>query len=649
MADGRPDDAAPDYVPIEDYGAIGNLLSVALVSRTGSIDWCCLPRLDSPGVFAAILDRRRGGRFSLRPRGVTAMGDQRYMADTNVLETWWEFGGTRLTITDFMPLRGSILRADDPPTAPRIYRIVRCEGGDCEVELEWSPRFDYARGATRMEIDGGSAIATGDEATLSLSGVPVPIELELTEHGPVARATFRVRGGDAVPLLTWHGTDETGWPRDDWEAAQRETVEAWREWLHERDEGEVCDFAGEWQGMVSRSGLALKLLTFPRTGAIAAAATTSLPEQIGGVRNWDYRYTWIRDASFTAQALVALGHRAEAIDFIEWAEHTCMRDAERPGHLHLMYTLDGDPDILEVELDHLEGYRGSRPVRIGNKASGQFQLDIYGELLNAVWELTRIGGTIDADRWRFLTLVADQACMFWRKPDYGIWEVRSEPQHFVYSKLMVWVALDRAIRIAERYALDGPIEQWRQTLEAVREEILDLGFDEGLNTFVQAYGTQRLDAANLLVGIVGLLPMSDPRVQGTIDATLERLTENDLVYRYLADEEVDGIAGHDGAFGLTTFWLVDALALSGRIAEARRIFEKVARRANHLGLYSEEFDPRTGAFLGNFPQAFTHIGFINSAVYLAYAEGRQIPSPAPFGSAEEAEERESSARHTNRE
>jgi GH15 family glucan-1,4-alpha-glucosidase len=393
---------------------------------------------------------------------------------------------------------------------------------------------------------------------------------------------------------------------------------------------------------VDRSGLALKLLTYPRTGAIAAAATTSLPEDIGGVRNWDYRYTWIRDASFTGQAFVALGHRKEAIDFLKWAEDVTRRDHEEGGKLHLMYTLDGKSEIPERELDHLEGYRESRPVRIGNGAAGQFQLDIYGELLDAAWEMARLGVEIDEELWRFLTSVADQACAQWNRPDYGIWEIRTQPRHFVYSKLMVYVALDRALRLADRFGLPADRERWTTTRDAVRKTILERGYNEERGAFVQAFGTTALDAANLLIPLMGFLPADDPRVQSTIDLYLEELTENGLVYRYRTDDEEadDGLEGHEGAFGLTTFWMVDALALSGRLDEACEMFEGLARRANHVGLYSEEFDPRSGAFLGNFPQAFTHIGFINSAIYIAHAEGKDIPSPAPLGTREERAERE---------
>jgi GH15 family glucan-1,4-alpha-glucosidase len=645
MAD-ENDVSRDGYTPIEDYGAIGNLRTVALVSRGGSIDWCCFPQLDSGSVFAAILDHRKGGRFRVAPAEGSGRGNQRYVERTNVLETFWDTPGGRLTVTDLMPIRGSIVGTCDPPSAPCIFRLIRAEGAPCDVVVEWSPRFDYARAETRIEQAADGAVATAGDDRLSLQGLRGDMSVTEGDDGkPVLRARFTLSDGETVPLLLRHGSDAPGWSLDEWRQAHDQTCAAWLAWAESHDEGVAREFAGEWQPLLERSGLALKLLTYPLTGAIAAAATASLPEEIGGVRNWDYRYTWIRDASFTAQALVAIGHRQEAIDFLDWAERVSMQQENGDPELKLMYTLDGVSDIPEHELDHLEGYRCSQPVRIGNKASGQFQLDIYGELLDAAWELARLGVEPGEREWRFLTKVADAACRRWQEPDYGIWEVRSEPQHFVYSKLMVWVALDRALRLAEKFDLSGDLDRWRGTREAVRESILENGYDEERGSFVQAYGTTALDAANLLIPSVGFLPFDDPRVQGTIDASLEELTENGLVYRYRTEATGDGIEGSEGAFGLTTFWMIDALAMSGRLDEAREMFDGVARRANHVGLYSEEFDPDSGAFLGNFPQAFTHIGFINSAVYIAHAEGREVPSPAPIGSEEERREARRSEEH----
>jgi GH15 family glucan-1,4-alpha-glucosidase len=628
--------AAPPYSPIEDYGAIGNMRSVALVSRRGSVDWCCFPSLDSGSVFAAILDHRRGGRFRIAPAGAAAgdaaRGEQRYEKKTNVLATWWDGGGARLSVTDFMPLDGRVPDDGEPPPAA-LFRVLRCEGGSGDVELEWSPRFDYARTSMRMEGGNSGYHATGGDARLVLEGLPVAGRIEADDDGqPVLRATFTLSDGDAVPLLCRYGEGGARIRLDQWQELLQRTERAWREWLESRDQGQRCDFAGVWQPLVNRAGLACKLVTYPKTGAIAAAATTSLPEEIGGVRNWDYRYAWIRDASFTAQAFVALGHRREAVQFLEWAERVSMQGKTEREKLHLMYTLHGGTELEEQELAHLEGYRESRPVRIGNKAAEQFQLDIYGELLGAAYELARLGVRLDALQWQFLTFVADQACSRWQEPDYGIWEVRSQKQHFVHSKLMAWVALDRAIRLAERFSLPGDLPRWRRACSAVRASILEHGYDDDRGAFVQAYGSQALDASNLVMSVVGFLPPDDPRIQSTIDRSLEELTDSGLVFRYLPDEDVDGLPGHEGAFGLTTFWMIDALALSDRVDEARAMFDGIARRANHVGLYSEEIDPESGIFLGNFPQAFTHIGLVNSAVYIAHAEGERIPAPAPLGS-----------------
>jgi GH15 family glucan-1,4-alpha-glucosidase len=636
----------PGYADIEDHGAIGNLKSVALVSRYGSIDWCCFPQLDSPSVFAALLDVRRGGRWRVAPQGAWRRGEQHYHAGTNVLDTVWDTGGSRLVVTDFMPLRGSIIAGGEPQTAPAIHRVLACTGGSCDVVLEWWPRFDYARAATAIECGAGLATAGAGAERLTLEELPPTARLETApDGGPLVRAAFTMSDGDVLPLCLWYGDTRPQHGVHDWRAVLGLTCATWREWLDSRDQGERCDFAGSWQPLVDRSGLALKLLTFPRTGAIAAAPTTSLPEHIGGVRNWDYRYTWIRDASFTAQALVGLGHAREAIAFLQWAEDVSMRDDGTAGELGLMYTLDGARTMREQELDHLEGYRGSRPVRIGNKAAEQFQLDIYGELLDAAYELVRLGVGIDDTLWRFLSSVADQACARWQEPDYGIWEVRSDPQHFVYSKLMVYVALDRALRLSRRLGLAADTARWIRTRAAVRASILEHGFDTERGAFVQAYGSRALDAANLHIPLVGFLPVEDPRVQSTIDLCMKELTENGLVYRYRTEESDDGLPGHEGAFGLTTFWMVDALALSGRVDEAAQMFEGIAGRVNHVGLYPEEFDTRSGAFLGNFPQAFTHIGLVNSALYLAHAEGRPVPAPAPLGSPEErAEQAEHEAR-----
>ncbi|HET7273990.1 MAG TPA: glycoside hydrolase family 15 protein [Longimicrobiaceae bacterium] len=624
-----PPQTSGNYLPIESYGAIGNLRTVALVGLNGSIDWCCLPELDRPSVFGALLDDAKGGRFKVSPVSEFT-SDQHYLHGTNVLRTEFEVAGGRVCMTDFMPLRGTIIGAGAPPTAPEIYRILECEEGEVEMEVEWSPRFDYARARTRIRRTPGGFLASAGRERLTLGGLPHSARHQDAPPA-VIRSRFTIRAGEQVTLLTRYGGSDGHVDRAKCGAALKHTIDAWREWVHECHSSNICAFGGKWHDQIIRSGLTLKLLTHPDTGAIAAAATTSLPEEIGGVRNWDYRFSWIRDAGFSAQALMALGHKDEALDFLYWVERVAQASGEEDWRLQIMYGLHGETDLTEIILPHLEGYRGSRPVRIGNSAAHQRQLDIYGELLGAAYEFVRMGGELDADLASFLSIIADRACKAWTEPDAGIWEVRGGPRHFVYSKLMVWVALDRAISMYERFGLPGNVKRWQKNRALVRQAILENGYDDELGAFVQSYGSKHLDASNLLIPVVGFLPFDDPRVQGTIDRTLERLTKNGLVYRYRSD---DGIPGGEGAFGLTTFWMVDALALSGRMDEAVEMFENVAARANHLGLFSEEFDPHTGAFLGNFPQAFTHIGFVNSALYLARAAGRQPEAPAPIGSRE---------------
>lgn len=621
------------YLPIRDYGAIGNLRTVALVGRNGSIDWCCLPELDRPSVFGSLLDRRNGGHFRVAARGA-GLGEQRYLDGTNVLETRFDIDGGCLTVTDLMPLRGSIL--DRPQTAPEIYRILHCEQGEIEVEVEWAPRFDYARVPAHIERGERGFQATGGLERLTLVGLPSEAGQILEDGGaPLVRARFRLRRGERQVLVTRYGSGLADPSLEQSVMVLKATCDAWKNWVEQCEPVDDCSFGRKWQEQVIRSGLTLKLLTYPDTGAIAAAATTSLPEEIGGVRNWDYRFAWIRDAALTAQALFAIGHRAEALQFLEWSERAAMAKGEREWGLQIMYDLRGRTEFPEIELEHLAGYRGSRPVRIGNGAAKQKQLDIYGELLNSAYEYVRLGGTLNPPVMAFLSRVADRAAAVWHEPDHGIWEVRGEPRHFVYSKVMCWLALDRAVRMADQFGLPGRTEMWRRERDAIRRAVLTRGYDAKVGAFVQSFGSTALDAANLMIPIVEFLPFDDPRVQGTIDRTLEQLTDEGLVYRYRTD---DGLLGCEGGFVLCTFWLVHALALSGRREEARVIFDGVAARANHVGLFAEEIDPRTGDFLGNFPQAFSHVGLINSTLYLARAEAARGLVPEPIGSGEHGEE-----------
>ncbi len=429
------------------------------------------------------------------------------------------------------------------------------------------------------------------------------------------------------------GEETSSSSRNSLQESLEDTVSFWRNWAHQCEGPEKCVFtAGPWHDLMVRSGLVLKLLTHSETGGITAAPTTSLPEWIGGERNWDYRYGWVRDSSFTVQALYNLGHVEEARSYMNWLMDICTETFD-PRDLRIMYGLHGDQSLKERELDHLSGYMNSRPVRIGNAASEQLQLDIYGEMVNGIYETTRYGESIDDSTWQFARKIADHVCRVWNTPDSGIWEIRGQPRHFISSKLMCWVALDRAIRIATEGENKKPENNWKRERENVRQAILERGYNQSIGSFVQSYGSDILDATSLLIPVMGLLPFRDHRVQSTIDATMKELTSpRGLVYRYLGE---DGLSGREGVFILCTFWLVDSLTLSGRLEEAEKLFGKVLESASPLGLLAEEIEPETGAHLGNYPQAFSHIGLINSALYLGNARGGKQKGPEPVGKEEE--------------
>jgi GH15 family glucan-1,4-alpha-glucosidase len=619
---------ARGYPPIAAHGAIGNLHTAALVAADGAIDWWCPPEFDRPSVFAALVDAARGGRFRVSARGATAQR-QSYLHHTNVLETVHEVGRARLRITDFMPVRGN-LDHGSPGAPAEIVRVLTADGR-VTVELEWAPRFDYARDPVAIAPGDAGFVATGEAtgARLGLAGVPDGARIEAGEAGPVVRASFELEDGERLALATRWDDDDLALALDPALAALEETAGAWRDWVRKEEATGDRSWAGAWAENVVRSELALKLLTFAPTGAIVAAATTSLPEWIGGIRNWDYRYSWIRDSALAAQALYALGHRTEAEAFIRWSERSARDEGEEDWGLRIVYGIRGGKCLPEEDFEHLEGYAGSAPVRMGNGAADQLQLDIYGELISAAYEVLRMGGELPDDILQFLPRVVDEGHRHWREPDYGIWEVRNGPDQFVYSKAMVWMALDRGIRMVEEGMLTADATRWRAGRDEVAAHVLEYGYDPALGAFTQRFGSGTLDASNLLLPLMEIVPFADPRVQSTIDRTLEGLTEQDLVYRYKAD---DGLPGEEGAFGLCTFWLVDALALSGRLDEAYRVFDGMTARANDAGLFSEQINPANGEFLGNFPQAFTHMGLINSALYLAHMEGRETPVPDPIGS-----------------
>ncbi|WP_265110641.1 glycoside hydrolase family 15 protein [Halosolutus halophilus] len=602
------------YPPIEAYGVVGNLETCALVAPDGSVDWFPFPHLESPSILAAILDAERGGRFRIVPTD-SFETDRRYVDDTNVLETTFETTDGTATVTDFLPPAD---RVDHPKRV--LYRKVSCTDGTVDLEVELDPQFDYGRTETTIESVEKGLLAEGtDERTLLES----PIDFEI-EDGRIT-GNLSLEGGETEWfLLRCTGAEDANTDPD---AALDETIEYWTDWAHNCDPEDDCAFEGPWHDRVVRSELVLKLLTHVESGAIAAAPTTSLPEDIGGVRNWDYRFNWLRDAGFTVQALMNLGTVDEASEYFDWFMDLCQ--ADDPEAIQPLYSLHGKSDLEERELDHFEGYRGSRPVRIGNEAAQQRQLDIYGELLLAVDEMRQHGRTLGADEWSRIRDVVEYVREIWSERDAGIWEVRGGNQHFVYSKVMCWVALDRGITIAAEGDYDAPLETWRETRETIRTDVLENGYDEDIEAFVQSYGTDALDATGLLLPIVGFLPFDDARVQKTLDAIEEKLVEDDVfVQRYDGD---DGLPGDEGAFVLCSCWLIDALALSGRVEEAESRFESLLSYLNPLGLFAEEVDPETGAHLGNYPQAFSHIGIVNSALYLGYVRGHETSGPAPMG------------------
>ena len=595
------------YRPIADYALIGNTHTAALVSSEGSIDWCCLPHFDSPAVFLRLLDAERGGFWHIRPTGVFR-SRREYVGESAILATTFTTTRGVVRLVDHMHAQ-DIIRSRigvDIVHCHRIMRLVEGVEGDVELDVRLRPTFDYARASTDVRIDPGVAIAHGGDGGLLLQS-PEGAAMSRTPDGALA-TTIRVRRGErAWFVLTSFPSHGPVPATADPEMLLRETEDHWRRWSSQ------CTYAGPYHSLVRTSARVLKLLTFGPTGALVAAPTTSIPEDIGGVRNWDYRYAWLRDSALILRALAALGYHEAAIDFFHWLERTTAREQES---LQIMYALSGGRDLPEYALPLLDGYRGSRPVRVGNAASAQVQLDVYGYVLDAAWVCARELGPIRPALWSVLRRLADQAAARWREPDQGIWEVRAEPRHFLSSKLMCWVALDRAIRLASAgTGLACDRDCWRAERDAIRRAILDAGFDARLGAFTQALGSSTLDASALMMPLVGFLPATDPRMRSTIAAVSDRLSHDGLVYRYVAG---DGVAGGEAAFALCTFWLVENFALLGQVERARALFERVTSYANDLGLMSEEIAP-TGELLGNYPQGFTHLGLIHAALRIAAA------------------------------
>ncbi len=605
------------HLPIENYGIVGDLRTAALIGTNGSIDWLCYPRFDSPSVFAALLDAERGGHFRVAPLADGVREKQFYWPDTNVLVTRFLSPDGVGQLIDFMPI---CTPEGDRPLLIRQLHVVR---GCMRFDVDCQPRFDYARAESRTSLVPGGAVFHGPEHGLGLA-----TQVELEPRGPGAGATVELSEGEtAVFVLRGIGCEQADCGRglevDQSNALFLETVGYWRRWL------DGCTYTGRWREQVRRSALVLKLLTYQPSGAIVAAPTTSLPEAIGGVRNWDYRFTWIRDAAFTLYGLLRVGFADEAAHFMRFIEARC-HELEPDGSLQIMYGIDGRHELPEKALDHLDGYMGSAPVRIGNGAHGQLQLDIYGALLDAVYLYNKYGTPISYNLWRELRRLVDWVCENWQREDEGIWEVRGGRQHFVYSKLMCWVALDRALRLADKRSFPADRPRWEAVRDQIYEDIMERGWSEPLQTFVQAYDNDALDASNLIMSLVLFLSPTDPRMLATLDAINRSpgeggLVEDGLVYRYDPRRSDDGLPGTEGSFNLCSFWLVEALTRAGqaepcRLDQARLLFEQMLGYANHLGLYAEETGP-SGEALGNFPQAFTHLALISAAYNLDRALG----------------------------
>ena len=598
------------YKKISDYGIIGNLHSIALVGIDGSIDWLCLPHIDSPSIFAALLDDKKGGRFSISPLDDWDSVAE-YISETNILVTKFRTMKGVLQITDFMPIP-FCGEEELEEEQHELYRLVEVAKGEVDVGAIFEPRFDYARARTSLEKRNGALVARGNGESIVLSATH-----DLKLDGGKAEAKWRLSEGDKVWLHLRYGTEEPRvLDRERTAASLRETEAYWQSWLKKSETGRSIDF-GPYRKMIDRSALVLKLLYYNPIGTIAAAATTSLPEEIGGVRNWDYRYTWMRDTSFTLQALFNLGHLSETQGYLRWIEKLLSdHGAEK---MQIMYGLRGEADLPEEELLHLDGYKGSKPVRIGNGAAKQRQLDVYGEVMDAALKLSDYVGKIDFEIWPFLSEICNYVVEHWQDKDSGIWEVRVGHYHFVYSKVMCWVALDRGLTIARRYGFPADLKKWEQTRTRIKEEVIKKGWNEEKEAFVQHYDSDVLDSSNLLIPILGFLPFDDPHVVSTIEAIQRELGHDGFLHRYRAE---DGLPGGEGTFLLCTFWLIDCLIGQKRFEEAEILIKRIEGIANHVGLFSEEYDVNWKEALGNFPQALTHIGYINSVVALHQAKGK---------------------------
>lgn len=600
-------------VPIADHALLSDCHTAALVTRDGSVDWLCLPRFDAPAQFARILDED-AGHWSIRPSG-EARVSRRYLPDTLVLETTFEQPEATVTLTDTLAT-GTHGGHHIGSTSPHLLvRRLDCTGGEAEVEIVFRPRPEYGLVRPLLSAVKGGVAARGGADQLVLT-CPLPLRIA----DATAAGRIHMKSGQTLLLALHHAelgeTPARVWKRKELLHQLKSTAAAWRAWskLHQT-------YEGPWQEAVRHSGRVLQGLTYQPSGAIVAAVTTSLPEAIGGERNWDYRFTWVRDACLTMEALWVAACPYEAADFFAFLATAAAESADTRLSLQIMFGIGGQHDLTERTLAHLSGWRASSPVRIGNDAWSQRQIDVYGELLSAAHRLAHYLTGMHDDTRAFLVACADAAAHRWREPDQGIWEVRGEPRHFLHSKVMCWAALNRAIDLADLLNAGDRVPEWRRNRDEIHQTVLDQGWNDKVGAFTQHFGSTALDAANLTMAITGFLPADDPRMLATIDATQQRLTDaNGLVYRYRTERTEDGLSGREGTFLLCTFWLADALARSGQTARARTVFEHAAAHLNDVGLLAEEIDPATGEQLGNFPQAFSHIGLINAAWAIHQAE-----------------------------
>lgn len=588
------------YQPIENYGIIGDLHTVALVGMDGSIDFMCFPHFDSPSVFARILDDEKGGFFRVAPVLEDARHKQLYLTDTNVLLTRFLSEAGVAEVSDFMPLE---------PEKPlhQLVRRAKTVRGEVDYRMVCQPAFDYARATHRIQQSGGEILFLSDGPDATRLRLRSEVPLRVADGAAVAE--FTLGAGETAAFVLEEleeGRDSPSAAPEYVPEAFKHTVNWWRRWIGK------SHYVGHWREMVNRSALTLKLLTSAPHGAMVAAPTFGLPEEIGGERNWDYRYTWIRDASFTLYALIRLGYTDEAGSFMRWIEERC-GDLSPDGSLQTMFALDGRRDLTEELLPNLDGYMGSRPVRVGNSAYDQLQLDIYGELMDSVYLYDKYGEPIAYDLWDNLVRLIDWVCDNWNQPDAGIWEVRGERQHFLYSRVMSWVAIDRGLRLALKRSFPAPLERWQGIRDAVYRDVFQNFWDPRREAFVQHRGTTALDAASLLMPLVRFISPTDPRWLTHLRAVEEDLVSDSLVYRYrTGSDAADGLTGSEGTFSMCSFWYVECLSRAGEVEKARFLFEKMLGYANHLGLYGEELGPRA-EHLGNFPQAFTHLALISAA------------------------------------